>query len=188
MIELLFGIALQEQEYWGITEVFCAGVAAALPFKAPTVSQLFQKALLDLCSSRDFFFNSEKQLRTNLRMLGWCIACASGTSLRFSTSWRVYVDPPSEPHLSVVKFLRFHQMCCHGSRHTHGYLESLLHVSIIPSFISDIPACCVSQNTVILLVISNTILRITLFMEWGFFLGEVFLKISNPKDLLFPNW
>lgn len=78
-------------------------------------------------------------------------------------------------------------MCCHGSRHTHGYLESLLHVSIIPSFISDIPACCVPQNTVILLVISNTILRITLFMEWGFFLGEVFLKISNPKDLLFPN-
>lgn len=64
------------------------------------------------------------------------------------------------------------------------YMSYLFMVSV-----SDIPEVfpCLSQNTIILLIIENSILKKQpiLFMEQAFLLGEIFLKIYNPKDYSF---
>lgn len=104
--------------------------------------------------------------------------------------------PSSGPDLSVVQFLWFHQsynrvMRCCDLRHTYVYLGSLLHVLFIHGFGFWYPSTevfpCLSQNTIILLIIENSILKKQpiLFMEQAFLLGEVFLKIYNPKDYSF---
>lgn len=76
-------------------------------------------------------------------------------------------------------------MCCHGSGHTHGYLESLPSVLIIPSFISDIPALklCIPNHSKSFYN-SEYHPQDCFIRGVGFSSGE---SIPENKCLLFPN-
>lgn len=133
--------------------------------------------------------------------LWWCILCTgehasvSAPAERFtkqvedvSFQWARFI--PSAISSTSSKLSQNNVLSWLTYISLHTYHESLLHALFIHGFSFWYPSTevfpCLCWNTVIL-TIENSLLRQQpiLFMEQGVLLGEVFLKIHNPKDYPF---